>query len=192
MKELISSKYKNMMNGNLRVFKNTELEKITTFDINGEPWFASDDVTTSLGYTTTDKMLMGLDVDYKQVKKICTSGQTKEISIINELGLIDAIIRSQSPEASKFKEWVADEFMSTANANGEFKIDFKQFVDLFYSHLPEDAKSIIAQTLSRREMLLEENRALLSIINELETDNASLVKKNRKLTKLNNTFVKTK
>ena len=72
-------------------------------DDNGKPWWVASDVCEVLGLSNTTEALKGLDEDEKSTLRISEGGP--EHNIINEPGLYSLIIRSNKPEAKKFKRW---------------------------------------------------------------------------------------
>ena len=82
----------------------------------GEPWFVAKDVSGILGYSDTDKMIRRLDVDEKTTYPFRVDGSNYQtnISIINESGLYNAILRSSKPNAREFRKWVTGEVLPSA------------------------------------------------------------------------------
>jgi len=54
-----------------------------------------------LGYAETEKMARRLDEDEKLTRQFDGSGQMREMTIINESGLYNAILGSQKSEAKR-------------------------------------------------------------------------------------------
>ena len=61
------------------------------------------DICDALEYKEVSKTLSKLDDDEKGTKRILTPGGEQKMSVINESGLDTLILRSNKPEAKKFK-----------------------------------------------------------------------------------------
>ena len=72
----------------LQVFKNEEFGQVRTVTIDGEPWFVGKNIATALGYSDTDKAIRNhVDDEDKLTRQIGGSGQSRNMTIINESGL---------------------------------------------------------------------------------------------------------
>ena len=87
-------------------------------DEQGEPLFVLKDVCNALGITNTRNVSARLDEDMKGVRPVDTLGGTQQLTVINEVGLYEVIIRSDKPDATQFRRWATSEvlpqFASTA------------------------------------------------------------------------------
>ncbi len=61
-----------------------------------------------------------LDDDEKLVQKLFVSGQNRDMIIINESGLYTLIMRSNKPEAKRFRKWVTSEVLPSINRTGMY------------------------------------------------------------------------
>ena len=86
----------------------------------GEPWFVAMDVAEALGYADSSKMYARLDEDEKHTRQIGGSGQMREMTIINESGLYNAIMGSTKAEAKVFKKWVTSEVLPSIRKTGGY------------------------------------------------------------------------
>ncbi len=108
---------------NLQVFKNTELGEVRVVEQNGEPWFVGKDVAVILGYKDTVNALKShVDSDDKLGWQITTSGQAREMTIINESGLYSLILSSKLPQAKQFKRWVTSEVLPSIRKTGSYEM----------------------------------------------------------------------
>jgi len=83
-------------------YQNKEIRTITK---DGEPWFSLKDVCGVLGVQNSSDVFARLDDDEKGVDLIDTLGGKQNMSIVNEMGLYNVILRSDKPEAKTFKRW---------------------------------------------------------------------------------------
>ncbi|MEX1497661.1 phage antirepressor KilAC domain-containing protein [Enterococcus sp. C65] len=100
---------------------NFEQNEVRTILVNDEPYFVGKDVASVLGYSNTkDALSRHVDLEDKTGSRITTSGQSREMIIINESGLYSLILKSKLPKAKKFKRWVTSEVLPTIRKTGSF------------------------------------------------------------------------
>ena len=95
----------------MKVFEHSEFGRVRVIDQDGEPWFVAKEVAEILGYVVPAKMYARLDDDEKLTFQDGSSGQLREMVLINESGLYNAILGSQKSEAKRFKKWVTSEVL---------------------------------------------------------------------------------
>ena len=128
----------------LRTFKNDEFGEVRTLVINDEPWFVGKDVATVLGYKNTkDALSKHVDDEDKLGSQIATSGQNREMTIINESGLYSLILSSKLPTAKKFKHWVTSDVLPSIRKTGSYQ-------------KPLSRDQLIAQALIEAQAVIEE------------------------------------
>ena len=94
----------------LQIF-NYNNNEVRTVLIDGEPWWVLKDVCDVLELTSPNKVAGRLDDDEKGRSSIPTLGGSQELTIINESGLYNVIIRSDKPEARNFRRWITHEVL---------------------------------------------------------------------------------
>jgi prophage antirepressor-like protein len=105
----------------LTTFKNNEFGAVRVLrDENGEPWFIAKDVCDVLGLADVSMSLKKLDEDEKLIQKLFVSGQYRNVWLINESGLYSLILRSNKPEAKKFRKWVTSEVLPAIRKHGMY------------------------------------------------------------------------
>ncbi len=89
--------------------------------IDNTPWFVARDVCAALGIQNhKDSVAKSLDDDEKGVEKIYSLGGVQETIVINESGLYTLIMRSNKPEAKRFRKWNReDRFLSCKKQLGK-------------------------------------------------------------------------
>lgn len=103
---------------------NFEQNEVRTILVNDEPYFVGKDVASVLGYSNTkDALSRHVDLEDKMGSRITTSGQSREMTIINESGLYSLILKSKLPNAKKFKRWVTSEVLPTIRKHGMYATD---------------------------------------------------------------------
>lgn len=100
---------------------NFEQNEVRTILVNDEPYFVGKDVASVLGYSNTkDALSRHVDLEDKMGSRITTSGQSREMTIINESGLYSLILKSKLPSAKKFKRWVTSEVLPAIRKHGGY------------------------------------------------------------------------
>ena len=102
---------------NIRIFNYNSVE-VRTIQNDGEPWFVLKDVCNVLHIGNSRDVVARLDQDEKGVGQIDTLGGKQEMTIINESGLYNVILRSDKPEAKPFRKWVTSEVLPTIRRHG--------------------------------------------------------------------------
>lgn len=107
----------------MQIFDNPEFGQVRAVEIKGEPWLVGKDVAATLGYKDTVNALKShVDDDDKLGWQIATSGQRREMTVINESGLYALCLSSKLPSAKKFKHWVTAEVLPTIRKTGSYSI----------------------------------------------------------------------
>ena len=104
---------------NIQVFNYNSVE-VRTIQNDGEPWFVLKDVCNVLHIGNSRDVVARLDQDEKGVAQIDTLGGKQEMTIINESGLYNVILRSDKPEAKPFRKWVTSEVLPTIRRHGMY------------------------------------------------------------------------
>lgn len=99
---------------------NYNSNEVRTIQRDGEPWFVLRDVCGVLALGTPAKVAERLDEDEKGVSQIHTPGGDQSMTIINESGLYNVILRSDKPEAKPFRKWVTSEVLPTIRRHGMY------------------------------------------------------------------------
>ena len=97
-------------------------------DSSGDSWWVATDVCEILGLTNTTEALRGLDEDEKSTLRISEGGP--ERNIVSEPGLYSLIIRSNKPEAKKFKRWIIHEVLPAIRKTGKYEASKLSQIDL--------------------------------------------------------------
>ena len=107
-----------------QIFKNAEFGQIRTCTVDGETYFVGKDVASALGYINPNKAMVDhVDNEDKLGSGITTSGQNREMIIINESGLYSLILSSKLESAKRFKRWVTSEVLPQIRKNGRYELE---------------------------------------------------------------------
>lgn len=105
---------------------NFENQQVRTVEIENEPYFVGKDVAEILGYERPTKAIQDhVDEEDKLMSQIRTSGQNRNMVLINESGLYSLILSSKLPNAKKFKRWVTSEVLPAIRKHGGYLTEQK-------------------------------------------------------------------
>lgn len=93
---------------------------IRTQLIDGEPWFVLADLCKVLGLTTPARVVDRLDEAGVSQAHISSSGQFRQMTIVNESGMYEVIIRSDKQEAKAFRRWLTSEVIPQIRKTGSY------------------------------------------------------------------------
>ena len=104
----------------LQVFS-YEGKEIRTVQRSNEPWWVLKDVCEALELTTPARVAERLEDDEVSLTHLIDSiGRQQETLIISESGLYNVILRSDKPDARKFKRWVTHEVLPSISRHGAY------------------------------------------------------------------------
>jgi prophage antirepressor-like protein len=95
---------------------------------NGEPWWVLKDVCDVLELSNPTVVAERLDDDEKtkvDPKSSLGSRSNEPVTVVNEGGLYNVILRSDKPEAKKFRKWVTSEVLPAIRKTGEYHTSAK-------------------------------------------------------------------
>ncbi len=109
----------------LQIFEYEEDERLsnvrTIIMEDGEVWWVAKDVCEVLGISNHRNAVSRLDNDEKDEVDLADSiGRLQKMVIINEPGMYSLIIRSDKPEAKRFKRWITHEVIPQIRKTGSY------------------------------------------------------------------------
>lgn len=105
---------------------NYEGHTVRTVVIDGEPWFVAADVARILGYRMASDMTRRLDSDDRGTRSVRTPSGQQDMTTINEPGLYEAVLGSQTTGARDFKRWVTHTVLPEIRRTGSFNAALPQ------------------------------------------------------------------
>jgi len=93
-------------------------------DESDNPWWVAKDVCDVLDHSNHNVAVKALDDDERGVRKVYPPHMPKgqDVVVISESGLYTLIIRSNKPEAKKFRKWVTSEVLPAIRKTGAYQI----------------------------------------------------------------------
>ena len=102
----------------LQIFNSSEFGQIRTITKDNEPMFCLSDICKALEIKNATDVVKRLDFD--EVTRLNLGGQSGETNFVTESGLYAVIIRSDKPNAKKFRKWVTSEVLPSIRKNGGY------------------------------------------------------------------------
>jgi anti-repressor protein len=95
--------------------------QVRTLNADNEPMFVGKDVADILGYQNGSRDVNNHVEEEDRLKyQIGTSGQSREMTLINESGLYSLVLSSKLPTAKEFKHWVTHEVLPSIRKHGAY------------------------------------------------------------------------
>ena len=139
-----------------QIFKNKEFGQIRTCMVDGETYFVGKDVASGLGYKNTkNALLRHVDEEDKLGARFTTSGQNREMIIINESGLYSLILSSKLDSARRFKRWVTSEVLPAIRKNGRYELEQQ-------NRVLESRNALLEEITAQQKPLTDYARIILS------------------------------
>ena len=131
--------------------------RVVVDETTNEPLWVAKDICEVLQYKNVAGTLSKLDDDEKGIQNLYTPGGEQKMMCVNESGLYTLILRSNKPEAKKFKKWVTAEVLPTIRKTGS------------YGTAPHaDSNTVMLEMIKNQQRLTD---AILDVINTQESQN---------------------
>jgi prophage antirepressor-like protein len=89
----------------------------------GQLWWVASDVARVLGLHDATHAVRGLDDDEKGLQKVETPGGIQSLVVVSEPGLYSLLVRSNKPEAKRFRRWVTHEVIPAIRRTGGYSVE---------------------------------------------------------------------
>ena len=170
----------------VQLFVNKELElEVRVVEINGEGWLVGKDIAEVLGYSNTrDAISRHVDKEDKNTVVISDGKGNPNKVVINESGFYSLILRSDMPNAKKFKRWVTSEVLPSIRKTGSYMRELKAQEKMF-----QLMRSEINEIVSIKIKEIEDKCSDYYRPSSLEKNNiSSYIKKRLGITKVNDEY----
>lgn len=158
----------------LQIFK-YEDQEVRTIQKDEEVWWVLKDVCGVLGLSNPSAVADRLDDDERAKFDL---GRQGESNIINESGLYNVIIRSDKPEAKKFKRWVTHEVLPTIRKTGGYVANEESFINTYLPNADEQTKLMFKSQLEVIRNLnnrIEEDKPKVLFANAVDTAKTAIL-----------------
>lgn len=143
-------------------------QPVRTVSIDGEPWFVLKDVCEAISLANPSDTASRIDDDEKGIAQIDTLGGRQKMTVINEPGLYNVILRSDKPEAKSFKRWVTHEVLPVLRKTGSYTTAPMSTAEMFLAQAKamvelEHQNRAITQRLDSQQQTLEKAVSVFSL-----------------------------
>lgn len=141
----------------VQLFINKDLGlEVRAVEINGEGWLVGKDVTEALGYVnTTDALTKHVDQEDKQLIQRSQFATleipNRGLMVINESGFYSLILRSDMPNAKKFKRWVTSEVLPQIRKTGTYSLNNQLALSEFKGQVITLVNDIVSEKINEVE-----------------------------------------
>ena len=102
-----------------------EGKQVRIIEQEGEPWFVLKDVCDVLELSDVSMTASRLELDeWAPTSLACTSSsgitQERQVLTVNESGLYSVILRSDKPEAKRFRKWITSDVLPSIRKRGGY------------------------------------------------------------------------
>ena len=100
-----------------------EGKQVRIIEQDGDPWFVAKDACDILGLEQVSRALDRLDQDQRGLVKVThpqAQGKLIEMASVTESGLYELIIRSDKPEAKRFRKWITSDVLPAIRKRGGY------------------------------------------------------------------------
>ncbi|WP_418444723.1 BRO family protein [Catenibacterium sp.] len=150
---------------------NFENHEVRSLLISNEPWFVGKDVADVLGYADTNQAIRKhVDNEDRLTRRFDGTGQSRDMTIINESGLYSLVLSSKLPSAKKFKRWVTSEVLPALRKTGQYQVKELSGSELMAKALIE-AQSVLAA----KDKQIEEMKPKVVFADAVATSHTSIL-----------------
>lgn len=138
----------------LQIFSNSEFGEIRTAVVNDEPMFCLIDICKALEIKNATDVAKRLDGD--ELTRLNLGSRAGETNFITESGLYAVILRSDKPNAKKFRKWVTSEILPSIRKNGGYIAGQETMSD---DELMAKALLVANNKIAERDKIIEQKQA---------------------------------
>ena len=150
----------------VETYTSKEFGKIRTVTKDNEPMFCLSDICKALEIKNATDVAKRLEED--EVTRLNLGSQSGETNFVTESGLYAVILRSDKPNAKKFRKWVTSEVLPSIRKNGGYIANQEQMTpEQIVANALIVAQNIISQKDRQIEELETSVQQMDSVISEM-------------------------
>ena len=150
---------------------NFENHEVRSLLLNNEPWFVGKDIAEVLGYADTNQAIRKhVDNEDRLTRRFDGTGQSRDMTIINESGLYSLVLSSKLPSAKKFKRWVTSEVLPALRKTGQYQVK-----ELSGSELMAKALIEAQNVLAAKDKQIEQMKPKVVFADAVATSHTSIL-----------------
>ena len=135
----------------LQIFNNEEFGSVRTITKDNEPMFCLADICKALEIKNATDVAKRLEED--EVTRLNLGSQSGETNFVTESGLYAVILRSDKPNARKFRKWVTSEILPSIRKNGGYIANQEQMTP---EQIVANALIVAQNIISQKDRQIEE------------------------------------
>ena len=135
----------------LQIFNNEEFGSVRTITKDNEPMFCLSDICKALEIKNATDVAKRLEED--EVTRLNLGSQSGETNFVTESGLYAVILRSDKPNAKKFRKWVTSEVLPSIRKNGGYIANQEQMTP---EQIVANALIVAQNIISQKDRQIEE------------------------------------
>lgn len=135
----------------LQIFNNDEFGSVRTITKDNEPMFCLADICKALEIKNATDVAKRLEED--EVTRLNLGSQSGETNFVTESGLYAVILRSDKPNAKKFRKWVTSEVLPSIRKNGGYIANQEQMTP---EQIVANALIVAQNIISQKDRQIEE------------------------------------
>ena len=135
----------------LQIFKNEEFGSVRTITKDNEPMFCLSDICKALEIKNATDVAKRLEED--EVTRLNLGSQSGETNFVTESGLYAVILRSDKPNARKFRKWVTSDVLPSIRNNGGYIANQEQMTP---EQIVANALIVAQNIISQKDMQIKE------------------------------------
>jgi anti-repressor protein len=114
--------------------------------IDNDPWFVLSDICRNLEIGNVGNVAERLNRSGAGIRQtdIRSGGQMRMVTIVDESGMYEAVIRSDKPEALKFRRWVTGEVLPAIRRSGTYSTTPALTGAELFAHAVIEAQAMLA------------------------------------------------
>lgn len=93
--------------------------------IDDAPWFALSDLCKVLALAAVGRVAARLDEGVRRTHTLMTAGGAQQMTVVNESGMYEVVIRSDKPEAVTFRRWITGTVLPSIRKHGGYLTEQK-------------------------------------------------------------------
>lgn len=138
----------------LQIFNNEEFGEVRAITKDDEPMFCLIDICKALEIKNATDVAKRLDED--ELTRLNLGSRAGETNFITESGLYAVILRSDKPNAKKFRKWVTSEVLPSIRKNGGYIAGQETLSD---EELMAKALLVANNKIAERDKIIEQKQA---------------------------------
>ena len=135
----------------VETYTSKEFGKIRTVTKDNEPMFCLPDICKALEIKNATDVAKRLEED--EVTRLNLGSQSGETNFVTESGLYAVILRSDKPNAKKFRKWVTSEVLPSIRNNGGYIANQEQMTP---EQIVANALIVAQNIISQKDRQIEE------------------------------------